>query len=170
MAVAEGWSDGCTSLAQTLLGESRRELERADAKAIGLLSFCGLLVGVVVAGMIAGEWSPSHLGETQRLVWWAGAGMIVAAFTLFGSAVWPRTKKSQFAQNRECVTYFGDVEATWNLRHLGEVLERTCTCLPDRDGEQLLTIAKYARLKYSLIRWGMALYGLGALAATAAAL
>lgn len=163
------WDARVSVLASQLLAESRSELERADGKAATLLSFLGLFVGVVLAGMIAGQWGPNALNGCWSTIWWIGVFFIAVAVALLGAAVWPRTKKTRLSESEGCVTYFGDVDPTWNMEKLGDALALTCSSLPNRDGEQLLTIAKVAQLKYRLVRWAIASCALGVVVAGSSA-
>lgn len=54
-------------LAMQILGEAREELARADGKAGLLLAAAGVVVGALLAGLLAKDWDPTSLHD--RIEW-----------------------------------------------------------------------------------------------------
>ena len=77
--------DESSQHAAALHRETREELARADGKATTLLGVVGLILGALLAGIIAGNWSPNHLGCFEEMIFWLGAVGAAAA----GAAVTP---------------------------------------------------------------------------------
>jgi hypothetical protein len=93
-------------LTRQLLAETREELNRADAKAAMLFAIFGIAFGAVLAGLIAGDWSPRDLAAGAQVVWWLGAAAAVAPLAALSAAVWPRID-SNHASGR--VIYYAHV-------------------------------------------------------------
>jgi MFS family permease len=155
------------ALARQLLAESREELNRADAKAASLFAVFGIAFGVVLAGLIAGNWTPSDLPPAAGVVWWVGAACAALAMVAVGAAVWPRVD-SKHATGR--ITYFGHVAGYRSREALCEALERQASEDLDRPVEQLETVSRIVMLKYTCIRAALLLYGIGAATCTLAVL
>jgi MFS family permease len=95
-------------LANTILRETREELVRADGKASILFAAVGVIIGAIVAAVLAGSWHPHDLDNNIEWLWWIGAAAGLLGATALGSAVFPRTTyRSQRRQG--IVAYFGDV-------------------------------------------------------------
>ena len=105
MAVAV-LEDPASMLTRHLLAETREELNRADGKAAMLFAIFGIAFGAVLAGIIAGDWTPRELAAGAQVVWWLGALAAVAALVALSAAVWPRVD-SDHTSGR--VTYFAHV-------------------------------------------------------------
>jgi hypothetical protein len=148
-------------LAERLLSESREELVRADAKAATLFGVFAIAFGVVLAGVIAGDWAPSELADSAEVVWWIGAASAALAVAAVSAAVWPRLD-SESATGR--VTYFGHVVAYRTRDSLVEALERQATHDLDRPVEQLEAISAIVMEKYVWIQRALVLFGFGAVA------
>jgi hypothetical protein len=134
-------------LAQRLLLETREELGRADGKAQILLASSGVVIGVVLGGIIGGDWSPVDLSCPGTSLWWAGVGSAALAIGALGFAIFPRLTLA--APGR--VTYFEDVrrheDCASLLPHLNSEAERG-----ERDAEQLLRLSRIAHRKYRAIQ------------------
>ncbi len=109
------------ALTRQLLAETREELHRADGKAAMLFAIFGISFGAVLAGLIAGDWSPRDLAAGAQVVWWLGAVAAVAALVALSAAVWPRLD-SNHASGR--VTYFAHVTGYRTRVALREAIER----------------------------------------------
>src|SRR4051812_15883694 len=91
-----------------LLAETREELTRADAKASILFAAFGVVVAVVLAGLVSGDWAPADLARLATVVFWVGTGLAVLAFVALGYTLWPRIEHEDL---KEAVSYFGHVRA-----------------------------------------------------------
>jgi hypothetical protein len=87
--------DEIENYAAKLRAETREEIARADTKAEILLAAFGVVVAAVLAGLVAGDWSPDELGRGAAIVFWAGSGCTSASFLALGYAVWPRVRHEQ---------------------------------------------------------------------------
>ena len=155
------------ALTRQLLAETREELHRADGKAAMLFAIFGIALGAVLAGIIAGDWSPTDLRAGADVVWWLGAACAVAALGAVAAAVWPRIH-SHHASGR--VTYFAHVVGYRNRAALREAIERQAADDGDRPLEQLQALSGIVMTKYRLVRLGLILYGVGVLACLVAVL
>lgn len=147
------------ALATQLLAETREELIRADSKAAMLFAVFGIALGVVLAGIVAGDWAPSDLAAGAEVVWWLGAASAALGLVAVGAAVWPRLKRKN-ATGR--VTYFAHVIGYRDREALTEALARQASDDLARPIEQLEAISGIVMVKYRLIRWALGLYGAGA--------
>jgi len=154
-------------LTRQLLAETREELHRADSKAAMLFAIFGVVVGVVLAGIVAGDWHPDSMKTGAEVVWWSGASASIAALVLLAAAVWPRLA-SRHVSGR--VTYFGHVVAYSTRDSLRTAIERQADHDIDRPLEQLQAVSRIVVRKYQLIRGGMVVYGAGATACAVACL
>jgi hypothetical protein len=159
--------DSGTALTRQLLAETREELNRADGKAAMLFAIFGIGFGAVLAGIIAGDWKPADLPAGAEVIWWLGAITAVAALVAVSAAVWPRLD-SDHASGR--VTYFAHVVGYRSRDALREAIERQASNDGDRPLEQLQAISGIVMTKYRLVRAGLVVYGIGAVACAAAVL
>lgn len=147
-----------SALARRLLAETREDVAKADGKAQILLAAALVVAGVILGGIIAGDWQPKTLPIGAEVIWWVG--VVVAGFGLgaLGDAVRPRTGTP--APDR--LTYFEEVvrhtECASLVRDLNTEAERD-----DRDAEQLLRLSKIAHAKYRSIKLAISTLGSGAL-------
>jgi MFS family permease len=155
------------ALTRQLLAETREELSRADGKAAMLFAIFGIGFGAVLAGIIAGDWSPRDVAAGAEVVWWLGAVPAVAALVAVSAAVWPRLD-SDHASGR--VTYFAHVVGYRSHDALREAIEREAGEDGDRPLEQLQALSGIVMTKYRLVRVGLVLYGVGAVTCAAAVL
>jgi hypothetical protein len=79
---AEGSESEPSTLVSQLLRDSREELNRADSKAQILLGVFGIVYGVLLAAVVAGDWAPNHLCDGAEVVWWAGAVLLTGGLSL----------------------------------------------------------------------------------------
>lgn len=159
--------DPAAALTRQLLAETREELSRADGKAAMLFAIFGIAFGAVLAGVIAGDWSPRDLTAGAQVVWWLGAAAAVAALVALSAAVWPRLDSNQ-ATGR--VTYFAHVADYRTRDALREAIERQASEDDGRSLEQLQALSCIVMTKYQLVRSGLVLYGVAAVACTVAVL
>lgn len=137
-------------LTRGLLRETREELVRADTKASYLLAALGVIVGVVLGGAIAGDWTPNDLTCTAEFVWWVGVVAVAGGAVALGNAVFPRLIKEEPGR----VTYFEDARRHTTLDALIGDLNKEAE-LGERDAEQLMRLSKIASRKYRSIQVAM---------------
>ncbi len=155
-------------LARDLLRDNREELAKADAKAGILLATVSVVVGVLLAGIIAGNWSPAKLSSWSQFFWWAGTASALLGLALLILAVAPRAVASRRRNTKAC--YFGDVAACSSERELAALLMEQCESESDRTLDQILATARITRVKYSLILWALGALAVGASATIVAVL
>jgi hypothetical protein len=97
---------------EALLGETREELAKADAKASILLAATGVAFGALLTAIGNGAWAPGRVqhGDARLTVWISMAFALIGIF-LLGSAVKPRLRSR--AMGREQLHYFGNVRSYW---------------------------------------------------------
>jgi Family of unknown function (DUF5706) len=133
-----------------LLRESREEVIRADSKASILFGLLSVAFGVVLAGLIAGDWSPADLRAAAEWLFWGGAAAAAASMVMLGSAIWPRITH---LEDREEVSYFGHVAAYRRREQFRDAVVRQAARDPDgRTVDQVHAIARIAMRKYRLIQ------------------
>jgi len=95
-------------VASKVLADSREELARADGKASILLAAIGVVVGALMAGILANNWSPFAIKACFQWLWWVGN--LLAAFAVF-SLAWAIYPRTVYRGQRDpgLVAYFGDV-------------------------------------------------------------
>lgn len=138
-----------------LLAESRDELARADGKASMLLSALGVVVGIIAAALLAGDWSTNRLAHSYRIVWWVGLGFTAAGSLALCLAVWPRIRHRLPGPS---ATYFDEIALLGSVDKVKAALASTDAA--ERTLTQLVAISRIARRKYVLIRWSMCLLGI----------
>jgi MFS family permease len=138
-----------------LLAESRDELERADGKASMLLAAVAVVLGVLGAALLAGDWSPSRLDTGFRVLWWIGVVIAFAGVLALCMAVWPRVKHRLEPGSS---LYYDQIALLGTVEKVREAIARADA--EERTVSQLLVISKIARGKYLWLRWGMRLLGI----------
>jgi MFS family permease len=137
-----------------LLAESREELARADGKASMLLSALAVAIGVIIAALLAGDWSPDRLHRPYRIVWWVGLTFAAAGSLALCLAVWPRIRHRLPGPS---ATYFDEIALLGAVDKVKTALAGTDAT--ERTLTQLVAVARIVRRKYVLIRWAMSLLG-----------
>lgn len=151
--------DAQATFVGTLLTEAREETVKADAKAGLVLASLSVGLGALLAGMIAGDWSPSDLSYGGLWFWWPGAASLAAALACAGLAVWPR-----FKVPKDCpaeITYWGEAAKCGSLKELTTALSNR----PDAAGRatnQFWILSRIVVAKYRLLQWSLALTAAGA--------
>jgi hypothetical protein len=145
------------NLAATLLAESREELERADSKAAMLLASFSLLVGVVIAGVLAGDFNPSALECAGEPIWWAGCAAVGASLVALARAIYPTLRHGE-AEGP--VTYFGHA-AGKDAAAIEAALKRQLASGHSRTVEQLTVVSATAWRKYRFVQAALWLFGAG---------
>jgi len=149
-----------SALVESLLREAREELGRADNKASILLAASGVVVGALIAAVLAGSWSPSELSVLTAYIWWVACGFLVAGIALLGVAIYPRTRRA--SKLPDFVAYFGDVVVLSRRTDLERALAKTARGLGDRDVDQLELISGIVSTKYNYLRLALIAFALGA--------
>ncbi len=161
-------SDETTFLyATSLLSNAREELDRADAKASVLLAASGVAAGALLAGLIAGSWTPLKLQVTIQWAWWFGIAEWAIGICCLALAVYPRERKND-SGIPWTVGYYGDVLAYATSAELVVALNRSAETSIERLADQLRHVSWIVDHKYRLLRWGMRGLFLAAVTITAA--
>jgi hypothetical protein len=147
------------TLASTLLVETREELARADGKAAMLLAAFSLFVGVVLAGLIAGEFSPADLNCTGQKLWWVGCSAIGGSLVILAGAIYPRLKHGE-AEGP--ISYFGHA-AGKKVPVVEAALKRQVSNSRSRTIEQLVVVSDIVWQKYRAIQIALWVFGVGAI-------
>lgn len=145
------------------LAETREEITRVDGKASILLAGTGVAVGVVVAGLIAGDLQIANLALIVVLLGGLAVVATLAGIGLLGAAIYPRCGKAEHGRAR----YFTEV-AVYDTPDELRMALATDGHVGDRLLHQLLGLSKAVATKYALLRWGIRLLGLGIVLATGA--
>jgi hypothetical protein len=70
---------------------AREEISRADQKAALLLASSGVATGVLLAALLAHQWTPAELTPYARWLWWLGIVAAAASLIALVDTVYPRT-------------------------------------------------------------------------------
>lgn len=144
-------------LAEKLLAETREELERADSKAAMLLASFSLLVGVVIAGLLAGEFKPAELHCPGGPIWWVGCAAIAAALVALARAIYPTLRHGK-AEGP--ITYFGHA-AGKDATAIKAALKRQVEGERSRTIEQLTVVSAIVWRKYRFVQAALWMFGAG---------
>lgn len=148
------------ALVQSLLNEAREELGRADNKASILLAASGLIVGALIAAVLAGSWSPAQLSAVTAWIWWIACVFLAAGIACLGTAIYPRTSRP--LKLPDFVAYFGDVVALKCRADLERAISRTAHTSGSRNLDQLELISAIVSKKYRYLRLALLSFALGA--------
>lgn len=158
--------------AALLLPRATAEIARADNKAAVLLAGTGTVIGAVLAGVVAGTWTPAQLDVRVAWLWWLGCAASLAAVGCLGTVVYPRLAP-RGARNsprpRGPVLYFGDVVGFASPAALHTALARRAPGV-DPQVTELWHTARIAHAKYLWIRRGLWLLVIAAAGCTASVL
>ena len=148
------------------LHEVREELTRADSKISTALAAEGVIAGVVVAAMIAGNWSPLTLPSCAPILWWLGAALWLISLWALGDGIYPRTKRKGRPVSG-IAAYYGDPHPDGGANHgrygfIALELQRV--------EDQVAQVGWIVRRKYSSIQRGLWAVALGSLLLLASAL
>jgi Family of unknown function (DUF5706) len=142
-----------TAYAERVLGWGREELNRADTKASILLAGSIAVVAAVIAGVIAGGWSPTMLTDWREPLWWAGTAAAGVAILFLAAAIYPRTKRR--GGQPSVIAYYGDVVGLTDRIELLTALERSARRDVDRLIDQIYQVSRIVKRKYRLLALGM---------------
>jgi hypothetical protein len=139
--------------AERVLAWGREELTRADTKASILLAGSVAVIAAVVAGVVAGGWTPTELTRWRELVWWAATVAAGLAVLLLAAAIYPRTMRRN--GRPQAIAYYGDVVALKDRNELRTALERSARRDMDRLIDQVYQVSRIVKRKYRLLASGM---------------
>lgn len=163
-------SDLASSLAfvrlEVLHKETREELDKADGKATTLTSIVGLILGIFLAGAVAGGFSPKRFSYSLDWLFWIGLGLALAAETALCAAIFPRIKPRT---PKELLRYFVHVAEFKTKESFRSALPHVDTEY-DRLADQVYDLSRVVVRKYSLIRLGIFTLAAGALCCMASVL
>jgi Pycsar effector protein len=151
----------------SMLNNTRQEIDRADAKASIMLAASGIAAGALLAGLIAGSWTPLELHEAVQWVWWLGLAESAIGICCLALTVYPRERKNGSGIPLT-VAYYGDVLSYPTTAHLVAALNRSAETNIERIADQLRQVSWIVSHKYRLLRWGMRGLFLAAATITAA--
>lgn len=152
-----------TAAVKDQLAETREEIARVDGKASILLAGAGVAVGVVVAGLIAGDLQITELALIVAVLGGLAAAATLAGIGFLGAAIYPRCGTAEPGRAR----YFTEVAVYDTLDELRTALAKDAH-VGDRLLHQLLGLSKAVATKYALLRWGIRLLALAIVLATGA--
>ena len=139
-------------VADRLLADCREEILRADSKASILLAGVSVGASALLAGLIAGDWSPTELDNSVEWVWWIGITFTAVAVVQLGLCLLPVLANAE-ASNR--IDYYGDVRRFRTSGELAAALEQGQPDVYGRTVRQIHVCAGIVTRKYSLLRWAM---------------
>lgn len=140
--------------ATSLLSNAKEEIDRADAKASILLAASGVVAGALLAGLIAGSWTPLKLQAAVQWACWLGLVESATGIWCLALAVYPRERKSD-SETPGTIAYYRDVLAYPTTVQLVVALNRSAETNIDQIADQIRNVSWIVSHKYRLIRWGM---------------
>jgi len=143
-------NDARVNYAQILLGEAREELGRADGKVSVLFGTVSVAASVVVGAIVAGHWSPGHLGVWARVSWWLGVALAGSGIVVLASALAPRVR--HHAEDPALLRYFGHAAKFGSPQLLLDAIAKVADQQTARTGDQLWVISRLVVIKYRRIR------------------
>lgn len=157
-----GPPDNATLLyAASVLSSAREEIDRADSKASILLAASGVAAGALLAGLMAGTWTPLRLQPTIQWAWWVGVVEAAIAISCLALAVCPREQRNNSGTSW-AVVFYGDVLKYHTTTQLVEALKRSAETKIERIADQLRYVCSIVNHKYRLVRWGILMLFLSA--------
>jgi hypothetical protein len=150
-------SKEAADLASVLLSEAREELTRADSKAAMLLASFGLFIGIVISGLIAGDFKLDNLDCAGSYMWWVGCLLIAISVIALARAIYPNLTHGDA---NGPISYFGhaaSLDPTAIEGRLEQQLKAECP----RVVEQLSVISDLVWLKYRCLQVALWSFGGG---------
>jgi Family of unknown function (DUF5706) len=156
---------------ESLLAETREELQKADNKASILLATSGFVLAALLTVVTAHSWKFSEFHHSEaKFSAWAAIFLALVGFLLIAVAVKPRHRSDD--TKKEALHYFGDVEAfrpKWCRRKgreslLGDargqfdsalIVASTLTNHEKRLDDQIWVLGHIVYRKYWLVSGGM---------------
>lgn len=150
-------SEGATLLyAMSTLEAVRKEIDRADAKASILLATSGVGIGALLAGLLAGTWTPAKLPMIAQILWWPGIVAATSGIACLSWAVYPRRHRRD-SEVIQAVAYYADVISFRSLPELVAGLAKSAEISVELVADQIRQVSRIVNHKYQLIRCGMQL-------------
>jgi Family of unknown function (DUF5706) len=163
-----GMDDEVLTYAAAVLAAAREELGLADHKAEVLVAGTGVAVGALVAGLLAGNWSPFELANGVEWLWWVGVVCSAGAIACLGSSLYPRTRRR--GDSSGIVAYYADVLAYPATNDLVAALHRSASSGTGSMADQLRQVSRIVACKYRLIQVALWLLTAAVLCCTTAVL
>ena len=138
----------------SILETVRKEVDRADSKASILLAASGVGIGALLAGLLAGTWTPAKLPVIAQLLWWAGTFTAAIGIGCLSWAVYPRRHRRD-SEAPQTVAYYADAIAFRSVPELVIGLTKSAEMSIELVADQIHQISRIVNYKYQLIRWGM---------------
>jgi MFS family permease len=76
-----------------MLVDAQTEVGRADQKGVILLVTTGAAAGLIVAGLLGGQWRPHELPSQVEWLWWTGMFFWLAGILMLVGAIHPRSAR-----------------------------------------------------------------------------
>jgi hypothetical protein len=76
-----------------MLVDAQIEVGRADQKGTILLVTTGAAAGLIVAGLLGGQWRPHELPSQVEWIWWTGMFFWLAGILMLVGAIHPRSAR-----------------------------------------------------------------------------
>jgi pycsar effector protein len=137
---------------ETLLALTRSELDRVDHKADVLFTGSGVITGAVVAGALAGQWSPTSLSLSAKIAWWVGVVAWITSLGCLAAAVFPRLGPVQRRQRTRMIAYFLDVARLRTCEDLRVAVQQHPAPATAVLLDQLFRVSKLVRSKYRCLQ------------------
>jgi Family of unknown function (DUF5706) len=150
----EGGEARAITSAEPVLAAVREELNRADTKTSILLAATAAVIAAILAGTVAGDWSPTQLTGWREVLWWAATAVAGVAVLLLAAAIYPRTKRQRGGRS-DAIAYYGDVVIFSDHQELRAALERSARRDMDRLTDQVYQVGRIVVRKYRLLAAGM---------------
>jgi Family of unknown function (DUF5706) len=132
-----------------------------------LLAASGVATGALLAGLMAGNWTPLELQVTIQWAWWLGVAEAAIGTFLLALAVYPREQIND-SGIPWAVVFYGDVLSYRSTTQLMGALERSAETTIERIADQLRRVSAIVDRKYRLVRRGMLILFLSATTISAA--
>jgi pycsar effector protein len=147
-----GWEGTAEPRLVTLLALTRSELDRVDHKADVLFTGSGVITGAIVAGALAGQWSPTALSMFARIAWWVGVVAWIASLGSLAAAVFPRLGPDQRRDRTPMIAYFLDVARLGTSEELLTAVRQQPVPPAAVLIDQLFRVSKLVRAKYRCLQ------------------
>lgn len=154
-------------LLEALLAETRTEVGYADHKASLVLAALGIGFSAFLGGLYASSWEPGDLPSAGPWFWYAGAVVALVAVVAAGVAVFPRTGKTDYGENRP-IYYWGQISKTGSKEQFVSSLVAHPPDAKDRTVDQLYVLSRVVSRKYWWVKaslWAALLAGVLLIAA-----
>lgn len=156
-----------------MIREAIDELGHEDAKAARLLAAMSVAATALTTGTFAGDWRPTHLGDTALTLWAIGTAMIAIGVLVLGAAAVTKGGSRPASQPTE-LSFHGHAARHRDPNELAHALlhaDFDDRVELDRLAARLWNLARVLRRKRHLLRLGLCIVASGsALSALAIAI